>query len=66
MTQQFAERATNVAPTGARNADLSDLVRILEDGQRRKLDVIAPASALRMHEGTCTSKESSPRSRPAV
>ncbi|AZP14700.1 DUF932 domain-containing protein [Streptomyces aquilus] len=51
MTQQFAERATNVAPTGARNADLSDLVRILEDGQRRKLDVIAPASALRMREG---------------
>ncbi|MET9462210.1 DUF932 domain-containing protein [Streptomyces canus] len=51
MTQQFAERATNVAPTGARNADLSDLVGILEDGQRRKLDVIAPASALWMREG---------------
>lgn len=51
MTQQFAERATNVAPTGARNADASDLVRILEDGERRKLDVIAPASALRMREG---------------
>ncbi|MEU6459800.1 DUF932 domain-containing protein [Streptomyces sp. NPDC047065] len=51
MTQQFAERATNVAPTGARNADLSDLVRILEDGQRRKLDVIASASALRMRDG---------------
>lgn len=51
MTQHFAERATNVAPTGARNADLTDLVRILEDGQRRKLDVIAPASALRMREG---------------
>ncbi|MFJ8142624.1 DUF932 domain-containing protein [Streptomyces sp. NPDC096013] len=51
MTQQFAERATLTAPTGARNADLSDLVSILEDGQRRKLDVIAPSSALRMHEG---------------
>ncbi|MFC8094711.1 DUF932 domain-containing protein [Streptomyces sp. NPDC057301] len=51
MTQQFAERAVNVAPTGARNADLSDLVRILEDGHHRKLDVIAPASALRMQEG---------------
>jgi hypothetical protein len=46
MTQQFAERATNVASRGARNADLSDLVSILEDGQRQKLDVIAPASAL--------------------
>ncbi|MFC9098511.1 DUF932 domain-containing protein [Streptomyces sp. NPDC057072] len=51
MTQQFAERAMNVAPTGARNADLSDLVRILEDQSRRKLDVIAPASALRLCEG---------------
>lgn len=51
MTQQFAERAVNVAPTGARNADLSDLVRILEEGQHRKLDVIAPASALRMRGG---------------
>ncbi|WP_328868626.1 DUF932 domain-containing protein [Streptomyces sp. NBC_00287] len=51
MTQQFAERAANVAPTGARNAELSDLVRILEDQSRRKLDVIAPASALRFREG---------------
>ncbi|MFJ4748877.1 DUF932 domain-containing protein [Streptomyces albogriseolus] len=51
MTQQFAERATDVAPTGARNAGLSDLVRILEDQQRHKLDVIAPASSLRLREG---------------
>jgi hypothetical protein len=51
MTQQFAERATDVAPTGARNAGLPDLVRILEDQQRHKLDVIAPASALRLREG---------------
>ncbi|CAL9656068.1 hypothetical protein SUDANB21_06787 (plasmid) [Streptomyces sp. enrichment culture] len=51
MTQQFAERATNVAPTGARNAELADLVRILEDQNRRKLDVITPASALRFREG---------------
>ncbi|MER7056620.1 DUF932 domain-containing protein [Streptomyces sp. NPDC000351] len=51
MTQQFAERATDVAPTGARNAGLPDLIRILEDQQRHKLDVIAPASALRLREG---------------
>ncbi|POX47696.1 DUF932 domain-containing protein [Streptomyces sp. Ru71] len=51
MTQQFAERATNVAPTGARNADLCDLVRILEDQNRHKLDVIAPAAALHFREG---------------
>ncbi|MEJ8654939.1 DUF932 domain-containing protein [Streptomyces sp. MS1.AVA.4] len=51
MTQQYAERATAVAPTGARNAHLSDLARILEDQQNRKLDVVAPASALRLREG---------------
>jgi hypothetical protein len=51
MTQQFAERATNVAPTGARNAELADLVRILEDQNRRKLDMIAPASTLRFRDG---------------
>ncbi|MFF6953789.1 DUF932 domain-containing protein [Streptomyces iakyrus] len=51
MTQQFAERATNVAPTGARNADINDLIRILEHEERHKLDVIVSGSALRMHEG---------------
>ncbi|MDQ0994820.1 DUF932 domain-containing protein [Streptomyces sp. V3I7] len=51
MTQQFAERVSAVAPTGARNADLTDLVRILEGQQRRKLDVIAPAAALRFRDG---------------
>jgi hypothetical protein len=51
MTQQFAERATNVAPTGARNADINDLVRILEHEERTKLDVIVSGSALRMREG---------------
>lgn len=51
MTQQFAERITTVAPTGARNADLDDLARLLEDQDRRKLDVIVPAAALRFREG---------------
>ncbi|MFE1444652.1 DUF932 domain-containing protein [Streptomyces sp. NPDC058739] len=51
MTQQFAERATHVAPTGTRNAQLTDLVAILEDQGHRKLDVIAPAAALRLHDG---------------
>ncbi|MGW5657181.1 DUF932 domain-containing protein [Streptomyces humi] len=51
MTQQYAERATNVAPTGARNAELGDLIRILEDEKRRKLDVIISASAMRLREG---------------
>ncbi|WP_371647763.1 MULTISPECIES: DUF932 domain-containing protein [unclassified Streptomyces] len=51
MTQQFAERAMSVAPMGARNADTGDLVRILEDQNRRKLDVIVSGSALRFREG---------------
>ncbi|GGY05066.1 hypothetical protein GCM10010358_68050 [Streptomyces minutiscleroticus] len=51
MTQQFAERVTAVAPTGARNAGVEDLARILEDQQGRKLDVIAAASALKFHAG---------------
>ncbi|MGW1729012.1 hypothetical protein ACWCQK_39910 [Streptomyces sp. NPDC002306] len=51
MTQQFAERATNVAPTGARNAGLRDLVHLLEDQNGRKLDVVAPSTALRLREG---------------
>ncbi|MFE7077126.1 DUF932 domain-containing protein [Streptomyces sp. NPDC057620] len=51
MTQQYAERATAAAPTGARNADLRDLVAILEDQNRRKLDVVASASALSFRDG---------------
>ncbi|MPY38301.1 DUF932 domain-containing protein [Streptomyces adustus] len=51
MTQQFAERATSVAPTGARNADLRDLVHLLEEQNSRKLDVIAQSSALHLRDG---------------
>ncbi|MFJ8158537.1 DUF932 domain-containing protein [Streptomyces sp. NPDC094468] len=51
MSQQYAERATNLAPMGARNAGLGDLVEILESEKRRKLDVIVPASAIRFREG---------------
>ncbi|MFE9812451.1 DUF932 domain-containing protein [Streptomyces sp. NPDC005548] len=51
MTQQYAERATAAAPRGARNADLRDLVVILEDHKRRKQDVVVSASALSFHDG---------------
>ncbi|MCX4429496.1 MULTISPECIES: DUF932 domain-containing protein [Streptomyces] len=51
MTQQYAERATAAAPRGARNADLRDLVTILEDHRNRKLDVVASASALSFRDG---------------
>ncbi|NEB75664.1 DUF932 domain-containing protein [Streptomyces sp. SID14478] len=48
---QNTERATNVTADGARNAEIADLVRILEGQQHRKLDVIAPAAALRFRQG---------------
>ncbi|MET8030615.1 DUF932 domain-containing protein [Streptomyces avermitilis] len=51
MTQQYAERATAAAPRGARNADLRDLVTILEDHRNRKLDVVTSASALSFRDG---------------
>ncbi|MFF8932241.1 DUF932 domain-containing protein [Streptomyces longwoodensis] len=51
MTQQFAERATTAAPRGARNADLRDLVDILEDQKRRKEDIVVSASALSFRDG---------------
>ncbi|MEU8952492.1 DUF932 domain-containing protein [Streptomyces sp. NPDC048489] len=51
MTQQYAERATAAAPRGARNADLRDLVTILEDHRNRKLDVVASAGALSFENG---------------
>ncbi|MFF0142640.1 DUF932 domain-containing protein [Streptomyces sp. NPDC005227] len=51
MTQQYAERATAAAPRGARNADLRDLVVILEDHKRRKQDVVVSASALSFRDG---------------
>ncbi|MGW0969956.1 DUF932 domain-containing protein [Streptomyces sp. NPDC002516] len=52
MTQQYAERATAAAPRGARNADLRDLVTILEDQNRRRQDIVAPASALSFRDGS--------------
>ncbi|MFE2302741.1 DUF932 domain-containing protein [Streptomyces sp. NPDC059445] len=51
MTQQYAERATTAAPRSARNADLRDLVTMLEDHRERKLDVVMSASALSFRDG---------------
>ncbi|MGW0779111.1 DUF932 domain-containing protein [Streptomyces sp. NPDC002835] len=52
MTTPYATRtATNVAAHQARNAGLQDLVNILQSQHDRKLDVIAPASALRAERG---------------
>lgn len=38
-------------PVTARNATLADLAAILKDQQARKVDIVAPASALRSEEG---------------
>ena len=37
----------SVTPLGARNATLSDLAALLRDQQARKVDVVAPAAAIR-------------------
>jgi hypothetical protein len=37
----------SVAPLGARNATLADLAALLRDQQARKVDVVAPATAIR-------------------
>lgn len=57
MTVQglFATRATTPATaTGARNADLADLVRTLEAQQTTKVDMVTPAAALTAQNGTIT------------
>jgi hypothetical protein len=37
----------SVAPLGARNATLADLAALLRDQQARKVDIVAPAAAIR-------------------
>ena len=38
---------TTPAPLGARNATLADLARLLREQQARKVDIVAPATAIR-------------------
>ena len=40
---------TTPAPLGARNATLADLARLLREQQARKVDIVAPATAIRAH-----------------
>jgi hypothetical protein len=42
---------TSVAPAAARNATLEDLGVLLRDQQARKVDVVAPAAAIRARDG---------------
>ncbi|MER6913956.1 DUF932 domain-containing protein [Streptomyces sp. NPDC000594] len=57
-TEQFTRRAAVVIPTdaasNARNADLPDLARILQDRHEAKIDMVAPASALTFQGGNLT------------
>jgi len=39
------------APLGARNATLADLARLLREQQARKVDIVAPAAAIRRPRG---------------
>ncbi|MEU5436498.1 DUF932 domain-containing protein [Streptomyces sp. NPDC020719] len=55
MTQQVTEPTiVRTARTDTRNADLADLARILTEQQGRKLDIVAPASALGVQDGNLT------------
>lgn len=47
----MTETAETTIPTTARNATLSDLADLLQTQQTRKLDVVAPASAIRAQNG---------------
>jgi hypothetical protein len=42
---------TTANPLTARNATLEDMVAILRDQRARRLDVVAPASAVHAHDG---------------
>ena len=43
---------TSAAPLGARNATLADLAALLRDQQARKVDIVAPAAAIRAAAGS--------------
>ncbi|AVZ70889.1 DUF932 domain-containing protein [Streptomyces lunaelactis] len=65
MTQQYAQRtAVRTNAEGARNATLEDLATILQTQQERKLDVIAPASALDMRDGNLVIRGVEPHIQP--
>ncbi len=51
---------TSAAPTGARNATLADLAALLRDQQARKLDIVAPATAIRASAGQLIVDDTAP------
>jgi hypothetical protein len=46
-----AETSDPAAPAAIRNATLGDLAAMLRDQQARKLDIVAPATAIRARHG---------------
>jgi hypothetical protein len=55
---------TSAAPLGARNATLADLAALLRDQQARKLDIVAPATAIRARGGQLVVAETAPELGP--
>ena len=51
-------------PLGARNATLSDLARLLREQQARKVDIVAPATAIRAHAAQLLVDDSVPELGP--
>ena len=51
---------TAAAPLGARNATLADMAALLREQQARKVDIVAPASAVRAAGGRLGIHESAP------
>ena len=51
-------------PIGTRNATLTDLAALLRDQQARKVDIVAPAAAIRAAGGRLVIDESAPVLRP--
>ena len=51
---------TSAEPTGARNATLADLAALLRDQQARKVDIVAPATAIRARAGQLVVDDTAP------
>ena len=50
----------SASPAGTRNATLADLAALLRDQQARKVDIVAPAAAIRAAGGRLVIDESAP------
>ena len=55
---------TPAAPAGARNATLADLAALLRDQQARKVDIVAPATAITARAGQLVVDETAPELGP--